>query len=174
MHGDLVAQQALRTIRPLTAASAKILEARLDRSPGKAKRHISNAKNDEEVYERVLRRKREAQMEFRKNVLHAYGHKCAITGVALSAAIDAAHILPHAQEGINRTANGIPLRCDLHALFDAALIRLHPKTLEVIIADSAHEYRSYSGKVVKVPSALVAETKAALAKLWRSNDSGQS
>ncbi len=171
MHGDVVAQQALRTIRALTAASAALLESRLESVPSGDRVSTPDAKNDEAVYERVLRRKRAAQVEFRKNVLLAYGNKCAISGFTTQQALEAAHIRPHSEDGDNRTANGLPLRQDLHALFDSGLIRIRPDTLEIVVEDIALDYREYNGKRIEIPPQLIEATKEALAERWCSNDS---
>lgn len=68
----------------------------------------------------IVRRYRAA--DFRKRVLGAYEHKCAMCGIQLEL-IDAAHILPVASdESTDQTNNGVAL-CKLHhAAFDRNLI----------------------------------------------------
>lgn len=58
------------------------------------------------------------QGAFRVLVTEAYQRRCAITGEKTLPVLDAAHIKPFAQEGPNRTSNGLLLRQDLHTLFD--------------------------------------------------------
>ena len=58
------------------------------------------------------------QGAFRILVTEAYQRRCAITGEKTLPVLDAAHIKPFAQDGPNRTSNGLLLRQDLHTLFD--------------------------------------------------------
>lgn len=68
----------------------------------------------------IVRRYREA--DFRRRVLGAYGHRCAMCGIQLEL-IDAAHILPVvADNSTDETNNGVAL-CKLHhAAFDRNLV----------------------------------------------------
>ena len=76
---------------------------------------------------------RRGQPAFRKNLLEAYGSRCVITGHGPAAVLDAVHIEPHAKAGINELDNGLLLRGDIHSLFDANLLRIHPENLQVVI-----------------------------------------
>lgn len=59
---------------------------------------------------------------FRKSVLNAYGHRCAVTGMMLNL-LDAAHILPVSAPGsTDETTNGIALSPTVHRAFDNGLI----------------------------------------------------
>jgi len=61
---------------------------------------------------------------FRKQVLFAYGNRCAVTRVQLRL-VDAAHILPVGTEGsVDHVRNGIALAPTYHRAFDAGLIYL--------------------------------------------------
>ncbi len=61
---------------------------------------------------------------FRKQVLQAYGNRCAITRVQLRL-IDAAHILPVGAPGsVDHVRNGIALAPTYHRAFDNGLIYL--------------------------------------------------
>ncbi|WP_205843618.1 HNH endonuclease [Nakamurella deserti] len=75
------------------------------------------------------RRKREAIIavrpgaaRFRGDLMDAYGYRCAITGCDVEVALEAAHIKPYRGPRHDRVDNGILLRRDLHALFDANLL----------------------------------------------------
>lgn len=85
------------------------------------------------------RRVRRGQPKFRRNLIELYGGRCAITGWAPAAVLEAAHIRLHADSGINDSKNGILLRADLHALFDDGLLKIEPETRTVVIDPSLAE-----------------------------------
>lgn len=61
---------------------------------------------------------------FRQQVLHAYGNRCAVTRVQLRL-VDAAHILPvGAPESIDHISNGLALSPTYHRAYDNGLIYL--------------------------------------------------
>jgi putative restriction endonuclease len=66
---------------------------------------------------------------FRKNVLRAYGERCAITGLRLingggRAEVEAAHIKPVEHNGPDIISNGIALSGTAHWMFDRGLVGL--------------------------------------------------
>ena len=67
--------------------------------------------------------------QFRRRVLNAYGHRCAMCGVQLRL-LEAAHVLPVEQVGsTDDTDNGVAL-CSLHhRAYDRALITFDPEYL---------------------------------------------
>ncbi|GAA4703419.1 putative restriction endonuclease [Promicromonospora umidemergens] len=67
---------------------------------------------------------RAGQRQFRAAVTVAYDRTCAVTGNRISAALEAAHIRPVAAAGQNRVDNGLLLRSDVHALYDAGYLGL--------------------------------------------------
>ena len=93
-------------------------------------------------------RVRKGQPAFRKNLLAAYGKKCAISGWGPVEVLEATHIVPHAKTGINELDNGLLIRGDLHSLFDANLLRINPESLTIVIDDSLAEtpYWDLNGK----------------------------
>lgn len=62
------------------------------------------------------------QGAFKVLVLDAYRRRCAITGESTLPVLEAAHILPYAEEGPHEIRNGMLLRSDFHKLFDRGLI----------------------------------------------------
>jgi putative restriction endonuclease len=74
----------------------------------------------------VLIAPRLGQSSFRLAVLDAYGQQCAVTTEHSLPAIDAAHIRPWAVGGTHSIPNGIPLRRDLHRLFDLGYVTIRP------------------------------------------------
>lgn len=76
---------------------------------------------------------RSGQREFSRLIRRNYGGKCAITGCCTSKALEAAHIRVFDKKDDNSAHNGILLRADIHALFDALLFTFTPdgKGLEI-------------------------------------------
>ncbi len=66
------------------------------------------------------------QGAFRILVTDAYSRRCAITGESTLPVLDAAHIVPYAQQGPHSIANGLLLRSDFHKLFDLGLVTVTP------------------------------------------------
>jgi len=56
---------------------------------------------------------------FRNRILQADNKKCTLTSETTPEVLDAAHIVPVADDGGDAPCNGITLRTDLHRLFDA-------------------------------------------------------
>lgn len=85
-------------------------------------------KSQEETRERISRSiaQRRGQPKFRKDLLEAYGYHCAITGCDAEEALEAAHITPYCETGVNAIYNGLLLRADIHTLFDLSLITIAP------------------------------------------------
>lgn len=63
---------------------------------------------------------------FKMNVADAYQRRCAISGERTMPALAATHIIPCNQGGLNEVANGVLLRSDMGALFDAGYITILP------------------------------------------------
>jgi len=106
-------------------------------------RDFQEAPNDDpSVKQNSARRVRNGQGAFRDNLLRAYGSRCAITGEGLEEVLDAIHILPHSESGINALDNGLLMRTDLHNLFDSGLMSIDPKT-KIIFLDNKLKHTSY-------------------------------
>ena len=107
--------------------------------------------------ERVMRaiRTRRGQPQFRQSLLAAYEGRCALTGCDAPAALEAAHVVRHADGGNYETSNGILLRADLHTLFDLGLLGFDPVTgralLHKELAGTTYE-RELAGSVLRAPT----------------------
>lgn len=66
------------------------------------------------------------QGSFRLAVIDAYGGGCAVTGEHSLPALEAAHIRPWHKGGTHELKNGLPLRRDLHRLFDLGYVSARP------------------------------------------------
>jgi putative restriction endonuclease len=98
------------------------------------------------------RKKRDGQAQFRRIVLDAYGNQCCISGTNVDAVIQAAHIQPYISKQSNHAQNGLPLRSDLHTLFDCGLISVGSGN--VILISSRLDgtvYEGFRGKLLGLP-----------------------
>ncbi len=66
------------------------------------------------------------QGSFRIAVLDAYGGACAVTGEHSMPALEAAHIRPYSIGGAHELPNGLPLRRDIHSLFELGYVTATP------------------------------------------------
>jgi putative restriction endonuclease len=68
------------------------------------------------------------QASFREAVIAAHGARCALSGLPAPMLLDAAHIMPDADERLGQPVvpNGLPLSKTHHAAFDAHLIGIDP------------------------------------------------
>jgi hypothetical protein len=79
-------------------------------------------------------RTRPEQPAFRAEVVRLFRGRCAISGANQLAGLEAAHIIPHvsaSKQNKRSGLNGIPLRADLHRLFDAGKLTIDPDTLRI-------------------------------------------
>ncbi len=67
-------------------------------------------------------KRRQGQPAFRRELLAAYGGRCAVTGCPIEALLEAAHIHPYLGDETNIVQNGLLLRADIHTLFDLGFI----------------------------------------------------
>lgn len=73
-----------------------------------------------------LRLPRLGQGSFRIAVLDAYNNACAVTTEHSLPVVEAAHIRPYGEGGTHAVSNGLPLRRDLHRLFDLGFVTVRP------------------------------------------------
>lgn len=86
--------------------------------------------------QRVQTRKpRQGQAEFRAALLSAYP-RCVISNVTMPEVLEAAHIIPDAYNGPMDVSNGMPLRMDIHKLYDLDMLRISPDG-DVVLSDRA-------------------------------------
>ncbi|SFI67194.1 HNH endonuclease [Celeribacter neptunius] len=83
---------------------------------------------------------------FRKNVLRAYGERCAITGLRLingggRAEVEAAHVRPVEHNGPDIVSNGLALSGTVHWMFDRGLLGLSDK-LEIMVSRQVNDERA--------------------------------
>ena len=73
-------------------------------------------------------KKRLHQSAFREMVISAYGRRCSLSGLRETQLLDAAHIVPNADEEMGQpiVCNGLPMTKIHHAAFDANLLGIDP------------------------------------------------
>lgn len=110
--------------------------------------------NSEDARDRIFRSiaYRRGQSEFRKMLLANYDDTCPVTGTKCSIVLEAAHILPYNGEKTNTPSNGMPLRSDIHVLFDLKLLTINDDysiNLAAELKDS--DYAVLDGKMLSLP-----------------------
>lgn len=98
-------------------------ERRYDPQPGLEERP---AAFERPVLERLTRRKYR-DVAFRRKVREAYDYRCAMSGLRLRNGggrpeVQAAHIVPVAEDGSDAVSNGLALSATLHWMFDRGLV----------------------------------------------------
>lgn len=100
--------------------------------------------------ERVVREGRE---KFKSGLLSAYSGACPLTGCSEDKVLEGAHISEYRGPQTNDLRNGLPLRVDVHRLFDSHLmaidgnliVHVHPSVQEPV-------YRDLDGMRLRAPS----------------------
>lgn len=120
---------------------------------------VSNVAEEPEKYgKEQLVKPRIGQGSFRLLVTDAYNRRCAITGESTLPVLEAAHIVPYAEEGSHDVSNGLLLRSDFHKLFDSGLVSVTPD-LTVKVSPQIREayfngkayYRLQDCKLASIP-----------------------
>lgn len=98
--------------------------------------------------------RRRGQAAFRNSLLHAYASTCPVTGCRVEPLLEAAHIIPYLGPTTHHVQNGLPLRADIHTLFDLQMLAISPSSLTVelspLLADS--EYAGLAGRPIILPA----------------------
>ncbi len=128
---------------------------------GEAAREISTPTpgSEEAGRRRVLAEvtRRQGQPAFRRALLEAYGGACCVTGVADLSVVETAHIRQYDGPATNIVRNGLPLRADLHTLFDRGLIAIDDEYRVIVSPELNHDgYRGLHGRQISLPPNPVA------------------
>lgn len=125
---------------------------------------IENAKNEAETAAERQRRlasvwERPGQAKFRRKVFEMFDARCLISGCETLAVLEVAHIVPVSCGGGDEAWNGIPLRADLHRLFDAGIITIDAQNWTISVGQAArNDYGVYNGIDL---SAYISKTEGA-------------
>jgi len=87
---------------------------------------------------------REDQFDFRNRLLPFYGNKCAVTGHAVEADLQVAHICAYRGAETNIIPNALVLRSDIHALFDGGHLGVTPNDYTVVLSERAKQSPKYA------------------------------
>lgn len=101
---------------------------------------------------------------FRKNVLRAYGERCAITGLRLingggRAEVEAAHIRPVERDGPDIVSNGLALSGTAHWMFDRGLVGLDDD-LSILVSRQSNDLEAVTAMINSSGKLLVPERAA--------------
>lgn len=101
---------------------------------------------------------------FRKNVLRAYGERCAITGLRLingggRAEVEAAHIRPVERDGPDIVSNGLALSGTAHWMFDRGLVGL-TDDLSILVSRQSNDMEAVTA-MINSSGKLLAPERAA-------------
>ncbi len=115
------------------------------------------------------------QGAFRALITNAYDRRCAFTKERVLPTLEACHIRPAARGGSHAFSNGLLLRADVHALFDAGYLGVHPTTLRIQASprlqdhfQNGVEYRVLDGQELWAPS-MARERPAQMQLEWHMN-----
>lgn len=145
---------------PLERAIEAVFDGSDDSHPAAADLEAMD-EDERKVVEKMMVM-REGQQKFRSDLIAAYGG-CAVTGIAVARALDAAHISDYMGLHTQDVCNGILMRTDLHRLFDAKLITVTPDFVLHVSPDLwGSPYQELAGRVITVPTAAAKQPNAAL------------
>lgn len=103
---------------------------------------------------------------FRVAVLDAYDRACAVTNEHSLPVLDTAHIRPYADGGEHHLDNGLPLRVDLHRLFDSGYVTFDAERRLVVSRrlreefENGKTYYAMQGQVLRSAKAKAAPDQA--------------
>lgn len=126
-----------QTNGPLARLGFKVRDRRVIGVDEEAVEHAAEALDDDAMErESVLRSiaVRRGQPAFRDALLQQYEGRCAFSGWDVVSSLEAAHVVPYANNGGSKVTNGLLLRGDLHTLFDLHLITVDPDSRTVVVA----------------------------------------
>ncbi|RTQ45839.1 HNH endonuclease [Hymenobacter gummosus] len=150
-HSHSGAHPALFTLaRSGTIPSLAEVQARQDKEAGFNPATIRDGR--EWVLASIVRRR--GQAAFRNSLLAAYDSTCPVTGCQVEPLLEAAHIIPYLGPSTNHVQNGLPLRADIHTLFDLQLLAIDPVTLKVELSPllAGSEYTTLAGQQLRLPA----------------------
>lgn len=121
--------------------------------------HVPVREKVEQITNRTVR-----DRNFRKNVLRAYGERCAITGLRLingggRAEVEAAHIRPVEHDGPDIVSNGLALSGTAHWMFDRGLVGLS-SDLEIRVSRQSNDPDAIAAMINKTGKLIVPDRLA--------------
>ena len=89
-------------------------------------------------------RRRIGQRKFRFSMMERYGENCAFSGPQPPQVLEAAHLYSFSERPTHEHDGGLLLRRDFHALFDAKLLAIHPKSWTIDVAPRIRGFQTYA------------------------------
>ena len=128
---------------------AKALKARIVFGAQDQQKIVAPQDVQERRYALRTVKQRLHQASFREAVISAYQGRCSLSGLSEKRLLDAAHIIPDANEQLGQPVvpNGLPLSKIHHAAFDAYLVGIDPD-YRVHVSDRLLE--QHDGKMLEV------------------------
>lgn len=173
-----ISGRAQAAVRPLSPPDfARIVERGLGRDEGILPRidphgQVDGFSEPQTSFQHMPVRERVNQLtnravrdrNFRKNVLRAYGERCAITGLRLingggRAEVEAAHIRPVEHNGPDIISNGIALSGTAHWMFDRGLVGLSDD-LSILVSRQTNDPDAVKSMINNSGALLVPERQA--------------
>lgn len=124
----------------------------------------SPAADDQRRLASILTRR--GQSKFRESLLAAYNRQCAVTGTRIVELLEAAHIIPHAEQSDYATSNGLLLRADIHTLYDLQLLSID-EHFRIHLSKSilTSDYLQFEGRTLRVlPDRIVEQPSSSRLK----------
>jgi putative restriction endonuclease len=147
-----------RTYDLRTGPGAQLWRDCLERAERSGLEWVEESLERERLGKPQLIRPRLGQGAFRIAVLDAYGGACAVTTEHSLPVLEAAHIRPWGFGGGHVVPNGVPLRRDLHRLFDLGYVTIRPD-LHLAVSGALREdyengraYYELEGQRILLPS----------------------
>lgn len=106
----------------------------------------------EEERKTAVVKARPGQQRFREEAMRRHNSRCVVTGYSVEEVLEAAHVIPHTgAPEFEVPENSLVLRRDIHALFDAHLIAIHPKSNKIVCApclEGSKYHKTLTGRLV--------------------------
>lgn len=138
------------------AEAARAYLSDLDKALIDEKDEIEQAEHERKT---ATTKARPHQAAFRARAMERHHGRCVVTGFNVASVLEAAHVIPHTgNPAFEVPENSLILRRDIHALFDAHLIAIHPKSGKLLVSQELESspYKKLAGK--EVPHKLVPQS----------------
>lgn len=120
----------------------------LDRALVEDKELVAAAEEERKL---AITKARPGQQKFRDEAMRRHDGRCVVTGLRVETVLEAAHVIPHTgNPAFEVPENSLILRRDIHALFDAGLIGIHPASGRLKVSPALNDtaYRKLEGKEI--------------------------
>lgn len=100
------------------------------------------------------KRKRLNQLEFREEVKNKFNNKCIITNETCLDELEAAHIVPVAENENYDIDNGLLMVSNIHKTFDKLKWSINPDTMRIVIRNNTNvgQIKEYNNKYINISS----------------------